>query len=268
MSAAVGRRRTGLLIPLFSCTSSASWGIGDIADVESATAWLASAGLRVLQLLPLNEMAPGQQSPYSAISAMAVDPIFIHLPWIPEFEALGGERALSPADRETLAEVRAAPRIAYQQIRQLKLASLRASFGRFLDVEWRCDTERGRALRAYASEQAWWIEDYSLFRALHARERERPWTEWSNELQRREPAAIDRARRELADEVLFRQYLQWIAGTQWIDARARAHTNGVHLFGDLPFMVDGDSADVWARQHQFRLDVSVGAPPDAFSAAG
>src|SRR2546426_470436 len=93
MSAAAGRRRAGLLIPLFSCTSSASWGIGDIADVEPATAWLASAGLRVLQLLPLNEMAPGQQSPYSAISAIAPDPIFIHLPWVPEFEALGGAGA-------------------------------------------------------------------------------------------------------------------------------------------------------------------------------
>jgi 4-alpha-glucanotransferase len=150
----------------------------------------------------------------------------------------------------------------------LKLAHLRAAFGRFLDAEWRRDTERGRALRSYASEQAWWIEDYSLFRALHAREQERPWTEWAAELQRREPAAIDRARRELADEVVFQQYLQWTAGTQWLDARARAHANGVQLYGDLPFMVDGDSADVWARQHQFRLDVSVGAPPDAFSATG
>jgi len=268
MSAAAGRRRAGLLITLFSCTSTASWGIGDIADVEPTTAWLASAGLRVLQLLPLNEMAPGQQSPYSAISAMAIDPIFIHLPWVPEFEALGGEDALPPPDRDALADVRAAPPIAYQPIRTLKLTHLRAAFARFLDAEWRRETERGRALRAYASEQAWWIEDYSLFRALHAREQERPWTEWSAELQRREPAAIDRARRELADEVLFQQYLQWIAGTQWMDARARAHANGVQLFGDLPFMVDGDSADVWARQHQFRLDVSVGAPPDAFSATG
>ncbi|PYR36227.1 MAG: 4-alpha-glucanotransferase, partial [Acidobacteria bacterium] len=77
MSASAGRRRAGLLIPLFSCTSTDSWGIGDVGDVEPVTAWLASAGLRVLQLLPLNEMAPGQQSPYSAISAMAIDPIFI-----------------------------------------------------------------------------------------------------------------------------------------------------------------------------------------------
>src|SRR5207249_5743423 len=83
---------------------------------------------------------------------------------------------------------------------------------------------------------------------------------------RRAPAAIAAARRELAPEILFYQYLQWVAATQWSAARRR--TNGVQLFGDLPFMVDGDSADVWARQHQFLLDVSLGAPPDAFSADG
>ena len=66
--------------------------------------------------------------------------------------------------------------------------------------------------------------------------------------------------------MLFHQYLQWIAASQWRRARQQAH--GVALFGDLPFMVDGDSADVWARQHQFDLDMAVGAPPDAFSATG
>jgi 4-alpha-glucanotransferase len=266
MSSPTGRRRAGLLIPLFSCPSTGSWGIGDIGDVEPVTSWLASAGLRILQLLPLNEMAPGQQSPYSAISAMAIDPIFIRVPCVPEFEALGGEAALSPSDREALALVRSAPRIRHHEVRRLKHTALRAAFTRFLDAEWRRETERGRALRAYVSEQAWWLEDYGLFRALHAREQERPWTEWPEALQRREPAAIDRARRELAGDVLFQHYLQWLAGTQW--QRARQQTHGVELFGDLPFMVDSDSADVWVRQHQFRLDLSVGAPPDAFSATG
>jgi len=266
MSASAGRRRAGILIPLFSIPSSESWGIGDVGDVEPITSWLASAGVDVLQLLPLNEMAPGQQSPYSAISAMAIDPIFIRVPDVADFAALGGEGALSADDRATLARVRSAPRVEYRDIRRLKVAALRAAFERFVAAEWRRDTERARALRSYVSEQAWWVEDYALFRALHAREGERPWTEWSLDLQRREPAAIDRARRELADQVLFQQYLQWLAGTQW--QRARTRTNGLQLFGDLPFMVDGDSADVWARQQQFRLDVSVGAPPDAFSATG
>ena len=118
----------------------------------------------------------------------------------------------------------------------------------------------------FLSEQAWWIEDYALFRAIHVHEGERPWTEWPEALQRREPSAIDHARRELSREVLFHQYLQWLAGVQWQQARSNLH--GVQLFGDLPFMVDADSADVWARQDQFRLDLSLGAPPDAFSATG
>lgn len=259
-------RRAGVLIPLFACPSTASWGIGDIGDIAPITAWLASAGQRVLQLLPINEMAPGQQSPYSAISAMAIDPIFIHVPAVADFAALGGEDALTAADRDELAAVRCAPRIEYQRVRRLKHGALRAAFERFVEAEVNRDTERSRALRTFVSEQAWWIEDYSLFRAIHAREGERPWTGWPADLQRREPAAIDRARRDLVREVLFHQYRQWLAWLQW--QHARRQTPHVDLFGDLPFMVDGDSADVWARQHQFRLDVSVGAPPDAFSADG
>jgi len=266
MSFPTGRRRAGLLMPLFSCPSSASWGIGDIGDIEPVTAWLAGAGQRILQLLPLNEMAPGQQSPYSAISAMAIDPIFISVPQVAEFTALGGEDSLSPADREALVAVRRSPRIEHRDVRPLKQRALRSAFERFLEREWRGGSERGRAFQSYVSEQAWWLEDYSLFRALHLREHERPWMEWPEALQRRDPPAIDRARRDLADQVLFQQYLQWLAGSQW--QQARQHTHGVALFGDLPFMVDSDSADVWVRQHQFRLDMSVGAPPDAFSATG
>ena len=261
-----GRRRAGLLIPLFSCPSSTSWGIGDIGDIPFAAAWLAAAGQHILQLLPMNEMAPGQQSPYSAISAMAIDPIFIRVPGVTDFEALGGEPCMPPDDRATIDRARRAPRIDYDAVRSVKGRALRAAFDRFVEAEWRRDTDRARELRMFVSEQAWWIEDYSLFRAIHAREEERPWTEWPRDLQRREPSAVDRARRELANEVLFYQYLQWLAASQW--RRARADTGAVALFGDLPFMVDGDSADVWARQHQFSLDVTVGAPPDAFSASG
>src|ERR1700704_2864934 len=120
MSASTARRRAGLLIPLFSCPSTDSWGIGDIGDIEPLTAWLAGAGQRILQLLPLNEMAPGQQSPYSAISAMAIDPVFISVPRVPEFAGLGGEAALSPDDREALAAVRRSPRIEHWTVRPLK----------------------------------------------------------------------------------------------------------------------------------------------------
>ena len=72
--------------------------------------------------------------------------------------------------------------------------------------------------------------------------------------------------RELADDILYRQYVQWVAQEQWKPPGTATH--GVALFGDLPFMVSGDSADVWARQDEFRLDASLGVPPDAFSETG
>jgi 4-alpha-glucanotransferase len=261
-------RRAGMLVPLFSFPSSSSWGIGDIGDVAPMAAWLEGAGQRLLQLLPLNEMAAGQQSPYSAMSAMAIDPIFIRLQDVPEFGAGGGESSLGADDREILKAVRGSPRVEYAAVRKLKLAALTAAFERFHRDEWERGTVRAAVLAAFVSDQRWWLDDYALYRALHARDDGLPWTGWPAALSRRDPDAMENARRELWKRILLFQYLQWLADAQWRAARAAARARGVALFGDLPFMVDLDSADVWSRQNQFRLDVSVGAPPDAFSAEG
>jgi 4-alpha-glucanotransferase len=259
-------RRSGLLLPLFSMPSSRSWGIGEIGDIAPMARWLSRAGQRLLQLLPINEMPPGETSPYSALSAMAIDPQYIALDDLEDFAASGGEQGLGAAFRQLLDSVRAAPRVEYAHVRQLKHAALRRAFARFRDTEWTTGSRRAAAFRAYLDDQRWWLDDYGLFRALHARHAERAWTDWPELLRRRDPAALDAVREDLADDILYRQYLQWVADGQW--ARAREGAGDVALFGDLPFMVSGDSADVWARQDEFRLDASVGVPPDAFSETG
>jgi 4-alpha-glucanotransferase len=261
-----GSRRAGILVPLFSIPSSRSWGIGEIGDIEPMAGWLRRAGQRLLQLLPINEMPPSETSPYSALSAMAIDPQFITIDSLEDFDAIGGEPALESALRARLDVVRVAPQIDYTAVRSLKQTVLRRAFAYFRDTELAGGTRRSSAFRVYVEQQAWWLDDYALFRALHARYEERAWTDWPAPLRNREPQALDSARAELADDILFRQYLQWIAGDQWGAARDR--TGDVALFGDLPFMVSGDSADVWARQDEFRLDASVGVPPDAFSETG
>lgn len=262
------RRRAGLLVPLFSCPSTTSWGVGDIGDLPHLAAWLAAAGLRVVQLLPVNEVAPGEQSPYSAVSAMAIDPVYIRVPGVPDFMALGGEASLGLTDRAVLADLRASPVVDYASVRGVKNRALTAAFGWFRDREWSRGTARAAAFEAYVRAQAWWLDDYAVFRAIHASCEERPWTDWPDALARRDPGALGAARTELAEAIRFRQYLQWVADEQWHQARAAATRHGVELFGDLPFMVDGNSADVWAHTECFRLDVSVGVPPDAFSATG
>ena len=132
--------------------------------------------------------------------------------------------------------------------------------------DMRAGTPRADAFRAFVDREAWWIDAYGLFRALHHEHGGRPWTQWPAALRDREPEALEAARIRLNGEIRYRQYLQWIADEQWRAARDAA--GDVAIFGDLPFMVALDSADVWARQGEFRLDVSLGVPPDAFSDTG
>ena len=259
-------RRAGILVPLFSIPSTHSWGIGEIGDLVPTARWLERAGQRLLQLLPINEMPPGEASPYSALSAMAIDPQFITLDHVEDFLAVGGEASLDAGARARLDAVRMAATVQYATIRELKQIALRRAYVHFREREWESGTRRSAALRAYIQEQAWWLDDYALFRAIHAHQQERPWLDWPDPLRHRQPDALASARIALADDILFRQYLQWLAGDQW--GSARTSLGGVALFGDLPFMVSGDSADVWVRQGQFRLDASVGVPADAFSDTG
>ncbi len=259
-------RRAGLVVPLFSCPSSTSWGVGEIPDLAVLARWMAGAGLRALQILPVNEAARHERSPYSALSAMAIDPIFVRLGDVEEFAAAGGEASLDAAGRESLDAARRAPGLRREAVRRLKDAALAAAFDRFMDGEWRSDGPRAAELREFIREEAWWLDEYALFRAIRAREGERAWIEWPEGLRRRKPAALTKARAALAREILFREYIQWQAQRQWRTARRAAA--GVGILGDLPFMVSGDSADVWARQDEFLLDASLGVPPDAFSATG
>jgi len=258
-------RSAGILVPLFSVPSSSSWGIGEIPDLVHVAAWCRSAGCGLLQLLPVNEMPQGETSPYSSMSAMAIDPQFIAVPQVDEFIALGGEAALDPQSRELLASVRRAPRVDYGGVRALKDETLRHCFTRF-EQERRLGTARSAAFDAWCRDEAWWLDEYALFRALHAAFGEREWTSWPQAVRARQVQALAASREALADDIAYRKYLQWLAGTQW--SAVRAAIQPVRLFGDLPFMVGSDSADLWARQDEFRMDVSVGVPPDAFSETG
>ena len=258
-------RHAGLLVPLFSIPSRSSWGIGEIGDLPRLAAWMADAGFSFVQLLPINEMADGQNSPYSAMSAMAIDPIFIAPSAVPDIEAAGGEGLLSDEERSRLAVARAARTVDYATVRAIKIRALRAGFEHFRAAEWGQNTRRAQRLKLFLDRARWWLDDYALFRAVHAREDGRYWKDWPEAIRDRQPAEMARMRQELATEILFYSYLQWLAADQWTEARDAC---GIGVFGDFPFMVSGDSADVWSRQQDFRLDASVGAPPDAFSETG
>ena len=261
-------RRAGALVPLFSIPSSESWGIGEIPDLPVFAHWLHDGGLSVVQLLPVNEMGDNQTSPYSALSAMAIDPIYIALRDVPEFYAWGGEAALTDDELDRLQSARAARTVDYAAVRALKTRALRGSFDAFVEQEWPRDTERAQALRAYIEREGWWLDDYAVFRALHAENEGRHWSEWEPGVSKRTAEGLTAARGRLEREILYYMWLQMVADEQWERARDECDALGVAILGDFPFMVSGDSADVWSRQDEFRLDATVGVPPDAFSETG
>lgn len=250
-----------MVLPMLSARGRQSWGVGEIGDLVAVCDWLRDADIGFLQLLPLNEMRPGENSPFSALSSMAIDPLYISLRHNLEFKALGGEEALDPAAKQQLSAVRACRHIDYNAARSLKTNTLHAAFERFRARDWAWKTPRAVALQEYCIRESWWLSDHALFHALRDRHAAKPWWEWDPALAQRDHAALQHARAELGLECLFYSYIQWQADTQWRDARFEAAPVG--LFGTLPFGVSADSADVWVHQHHFQLDASVGTPADA-----
>jgi 4-alpha-glucanotransferase len=262
-------RQAGVLLPLFSLRSGADWGVGEIPDLAPWARWCAGAGFHAAMVLPVNEASRGQNSPYAALSAFAIDPVYVGVGRLEDFQAAGGVAALSPEDRALLERVRAAPAVRWSEVRALKGRALALAFERFVSEEWERRSARAAALDAFAKGEAAWLEDYALFVAIHDGEQaSRAWTDWPVPLRDRDPTALAAARSRLARPILFHSWLQWQLEEQWHQARGEANREGVELAGDLPFMVATDSADVWADRHDFRLDARVGVPPDAFSATG
>ncbi|MGE5812848.1 MAG: 4-alpha-glucanotransferase [Acidobacteriota bacterium] len=258
-------RHAGILVPLFSIPSSRSWGIGEIPDLGRFARWAREAGQDFVQLLPVTAVAERETSPYSALSAMAIDRAYVAIDELQDFRDIGGEHGMREDLRARLERARASSTVEYLEVRELKALAFEAAFGHFHHQHWMRDTQRAAELRAFIERERWWLDDYALFRALRKENEFRPWWEWEEALRRRDPDALSRASGTLERDILLHKYVQWVADSQWHAVKADA---GVGVFGDYPFMVSRDSADVWARQGDFLHEECVGTPPDAFSETG
>ncbi len=216
-----------------------------------------AAGLRVIQLLPLDEGAPGETSPYSAMSVLAIDPIYISV------RGLGGVGRVSIARAQ--AAVGAGRVVPRASLRPVKLA--------LLERAYRASRKRngsgiGDEYARFADRNLDWLDDYALFRALKDRFNWSPWDAWPEAIARRDPDALKAVRSELAGAIAMYSWWQFIADRQWSAAREHAYRAGVRLAGDMAFSPARDSAEVWANQAMFDLERTVGAPPDAFNLRG
>jgi 4-alpha-glucanotransferase len=261
-------RVAGVTLPLFSIRSRRDWGIGQITDVPACAEWIRTAGHKLLQILPAYELAAGETSPYGARTAFGLDPIYIDVDAVPDLDPAAIAEALGREGLARIEALRAGPRVDYAAVRALKERALHVGFERFVEREWVEGTARGHSLKAFILAARAWEDDLALYVAIRERRGQWSWEKWPDGEKNREPAVMNAAREELGGRILEHQYTQWIAHEQWTRARVEMNRLGVELMGDLPFIVGHESADVWAHATQFRRDVSLGAPPDAFSEDG
>jgi 4-alpha-glucanotransferase len=262
------QRQAGVVLPLFSMRTRRDWGIGQITDLPICAQWILRAGHRLLQVLPPHELSPGETSPYGALTAFGLDPIYIDVEAIRDLSAADIDAALGTEGRSDLTKAQGARNVEYGLVRALKLKVTRVAFDHFFEREWSQNTPRAKQLSEFIVREKTWLDDLSLYTALREAKGGWSWTTWSEDLRDRHPQAIQKARQDHARRLIEVAYLQWLLFGQWQEAHGRMRDLGVELMGDLPFIVGTESADVWSHAAQFQLHVSLGAPPDAYSADG
>jgi 4-alpha-glucanotransferase len=262
------RRQAGVVLPLFSIRTRRDWGIGQITDLPGCAAFVRRAGHRLLQVLPPHELSAGETSPYGALTAFGLDPIYVDVDAVEDLDAEAIEATLGEEGRRAREAARAAPRVDYETVRRLKGQALHAGFERFYEREWAHRTQRANALAAFVRSERAWLEDLALYTVFREARGGWGWSTWPDDERDRSLSAIQQVQVERAKRLLEVAYVQWTLDGQWALARSQMRDLGVELMGDVPFVVGIESADVWSHASQFQLHVSLGAPPDDFSADG
>ena len=253
-------RSSGILLHVTSLPS--RYGIGDLGT--SAFSWvdrLHDSGQGWWQALPLGPTGYGN-SPYQSLSSFAGNGLLISP------ECLSSDGLLKASD---CASQFPPDLVDYDSVIPFKEKLLEKAWTTFHAGERR---DLRAAYEEFCVTQETWLEDYALFRALKNKFGGSYYLEWPDDLVQRKPAALAKARCELANEIDRFRFEQFLLLRQADQLKEYARANGVSLIGDLPFFVSPDSSDVWASPELFLLDEQrrprfiAGVPPDYFSADG
>ena len=238
------------------------YGIGGLGkEAFRFVDYLVSAGQSVWQMLPIGPLDFGN-SPYQSPSAFAGNELLI------DIDDLLERGWLNPAEARIPFESRGSF-VDYPRATEFKQKCLRKAWARYS----RTVKDKGD-FQAFCEEEAWWLDDYALFKAAKKEFRNRSWNEWPSAVRSRDPQALKELTARLEEPIGLVKFGQYIFHMQWKKLHDYASEHGIRLLGDVPIFLSYDSADVWANQQQFLLNgdgspkTVAGVPPDYFSATG
>lgn len=250
-------RGAGIAIPVFSLRSEQGCGVGEFADLKPMADWAAATGLKMIQILPINDTTSTRtwtdSYPYSAISVYALHPIYLRL------DALSYPLPDAREFATSWARLNKLKQLDYEAVMELKWKLTREVFDASHEAIM-ADT----SFRNFLKTNWDWVIDYAFFSVKRDEYGTADFTKWGEET----PYDRNTASLEINADVLYFTWLQYELDLQLTDAVTYMHSRGIALKGDLPIGIDRESVDAWVSPHLFHMDSQAGAPPDAFAKKG
>lgn len=256
---------TGTAIPLGALKTKSSCGVGEFPDLVPFADFCKKAGLGLIQLLPVNDTGT-ESSPYSALSAFALHPIYISIEGLPEFDSVpDAKKALKDFHKKHDSQLR----YNYRQLRSDKLKVLRLLFDSNVNSFVKDAESKNSEVSKWISENPW-VTEYAVFMELKRQYKEASWKEWPEKYKRITKKQIEKRwlDEKLRENHLFYVWLQLRASQQFKDAAKKIADKGLLLKGDIPIMMNEDSADAWAHPEFFDDTMRAGSPPDGGTPEG
>jgi 4-alpha-glucanotransferase len=274
------RRLWGISLQLYALRSSRNWGIGDFADLHTVIDMLVPLGVNIIGLNPLHALfshLPEQASPYSPTSRDFLNPIYLNIEAIDEFEDCEEIQQLV-ADNQfqtRLAALRGTNLVDYAGVWSAKLEALQMLYRNFRQKHFENNSIRAKSFHQFQAEKGSELQNFSLFEALQAHFYQQDvsatnWVSWPEIFHDPNSTAVKLWADSNIDEIEFYQYLQWNMELQLAEVQKHCARLGmtIGIYRDLAVGVTRHSEQTWNAQQLYVLDSSIGVPPDDFNLQG
>ena len=255
----------GVAIPVFSLRTTNSFGVGEFADIKLLVDWSVEVGLKMIQLLPINDtsatMTWKDSYPYAAISAFALHPIYINLQKIAGKKNAQIIRSLTKKQKQ----LNALAEIDYEQVVSFKISVLRELFEldgmSFLKEE---------AFKEFFEDNQNWLVPYAAFCYLRDKYGTSDFSKWRTHAvyNEEEVEKLCSPRSKTFTHIAFHLYVQYHLHLQLKEAADYAHKKGIAFKGDIPIGIYRYGCDAWTAPGLYNMNMQAGAPPDDFAVKG
>lgn len=258
-------RGIGVAIPVFSLRTRNSFGTGEFLDIKVLIDWAVKTGIKLVQILPVNDTIVSHQwtdsYPYAAISVFALHPMYMNLP------AMGRLKSDKEMDQfiEEGLKLNGHPDVDYEPMIKLK-----SRFYKRLYDETRDEVLSDPDFNVFFEENKEWLIPYAAFSCLRDRYKTVEFGEWPaySVYNKEEIDDLTSPDNPDYDDYAVHYFIQYHLHKQLKEVTEYAREKGVVLKGDLPIGIFRHSTDAWVAPHLYHMDKQAGAPPDAYAVAG